>query len=128
MEWTWRWFTHLDIPLAELNGLAGQASGEAELGSFCTVFARTELLALVAKGTPLPEIAKAALRSVARRIQEMDPLSGEVVMTGGVVAHNPIIADLISEELGHEVLIPDHPQFTGALGAALIAQEMQASS
>ena len=115
---------HLETPLSALNDLAGQATGTVELGSFCTVFAKTELLALVARGTPLPEMAKAAFRSVARRILEMDPLSGLVVMTGGVVAHNPIIADLISDALGRDVLIPDHPQFTGALGAALIAQEM----
>ncbi|MBN2561614.1 MAG: ATPase [Phycisphaerae bacterium] len=113
----------LDTPLSAMNDLARQATGTVELGSFCTVFAKTELLALVARGTPLPEIVKAAFRSVARRILEMDPLAGQVVMTGGVVAHNPIIVDLISEVLGREVLVPDHPQYTGALGAALIARE-----
>jgi len=61
---------------------------------------------------------------VAKRILEMDPLAGPVVMTGGVVAHNPIIVELVSEALGSEVLVPSHPQHTGALGAALIAGEM----
>lgn len=118
--------TSLDTPLSTLDGLARQATGDVELGSFCTVFAKTELLALIAQGTPLPEIAKAAFRSVAKRILEMDPLGGEVVMTGGVVAHNPIIVELVSEALGRKVLVPDHPQYTGALGAALIAREMSA--
>lgn len=112
----------LDTPLEQLNDLACQATGDVELGSFCTVFAKTELLALIAKGTPLPEIVKAAFRSVAKRILEMDPLEGRIVMTGGVVAHNPAIVDLVSEALGRKVLVPDHPQYTGALGAALIAQ------
>jgi predicted CoA-substrate-specific enzyme activase len=115
--------TQLDVPLSALNDLAGQASGEVELGSFCTVFAKTELLKLIAQGTPLPEIVKAAFRSVAKRILEMDPLQGQVVMAGGVVAHNPIIVELVSEALGRQVLVPGHPQFTGALGAALIARE-----
>jgi predicted CoA-substrate-specific enzyme activase len=114
----------LDTPLSSLNQLAMQATGNLELGSFCTVFAKTELLALIAAGTPLPEILKAAFRSVAKRILEMDPLAGPVVMTGGVVAHNPIIVELVSEALGSEVLVPSHPQHTGALGAALIAGEM----
>ena len=114
---------HLDTPLSTFNDLARQATGDVELGSFCTVFAKTELLALIAQGTPLAEIAKAAFRSVAKRILEMDPLGGQVVMTGGVVAHNPIIVDLVSDALGREVLVPDHPQHTGALGAALIARE-----
>ncbi len=113
----------LDTPLPALNELALQAAGNVELGSFCTVFAKTELLALIAQGTPLPEIVKAAFRSVVKRILEMDPLEGEVVMTGGVVAHNPIIVDLVSNALSREVLVPDYPQHTGALGAALIGHE-----
>jgi predicted CoA-substrate-specific enzyme activase len=113
----------LDTPLDTLNGLAQQASGDVELGSFCTVFAKTELLKLIAAGTPLTEIAKAAYRSVVKRILEMDPLAGRVVMTGGVAAHNPIIVALLGEALGRKVLVPDHPQHTGALGAALIGAE-----
>jgi predicted CoA-substrate-specific enzyme activase len=115
----------LDTPIESLNDLAFQATENVELGSFCTVFAKTELLALIARGTPLPEIARAAFRSVTKRILEMDPLSGQVVMTGGVVAHNPVLVQLVSDALGHEILVPDHPQYTGALGAALIAQEHQ---
>jgi len=113
----------LDTPLSAMNDTARQATGDVELGSFCTVFAKTELLKLIAQGTPLPEIAKAAYRSVIKRILEMDPLTGEVVLTGGVVAHNPIIVELTSEALGREALTPEHPQYTGALGAALIAGE-----
>ncbi len=113
----------LDIPIETMNDLASQATGNVELGSFCTVFAKTELLALIARGTPLPEIVRAAFRSVTKRILEMDPLSGEIVMTGGVVAHNPVMVQLVAQALGHEVLVPDHPQYTGALGAALIAAE-----
>ncbi|MFH1749228.1 MAG: acyl-CoA dehydratase activase [Planctomycetota bacterium] len=116
--------TQLDTPLSELNELAQQATGDVELGSFCTVFAKTELLKLIAEGKPLAEMAKAAYRSVVKRILEMDPLSGQVVLTGGVVAHNPIIVDLISDVLGRAVLVPEYPQYTGAYGAALIGRKM----
>ncbi len=112
--------THLDTPIEALCDLARQATGDVELGSFCTVFAKTELLKLIAAGTPLAEIVKAAFRSVAKRIVEMDPLEGQVVMTGGVVAHNRIIVDLVSETLGRPILVPAHAQYTGALGAALV--------
>ena len=115
---------HLGQPLSALNDLAGRATGAVELGSFCTVFAKTELLKLIAQGTPLAEIVKAAFRSVTKRILEMDPLTGQVVMTGGVVAHNPIIVELVSDALGRNVLVPHHPQYTGALGAALVARDI----
>lgn len=114
----------LDTPLSALNDLARQATGDVELGSFCTVFAKTELLRLIAQGTPLPEIIKAAFRSVVKRVLEMDPLRGQVVMTGGVVAYNPCVVELLSEALGCQVLVPDQPQYTGALGAALVSREM----
>jgi len=51
----------------------------------------------------------------------MDPLEGEVVATGGVVAYNPTIPRLLELRLGRRVTVPPHPQFTGAHGAALHA-------
>jgi activator of 2-hydroxyglutaryl-CoA dehydratase len=51
----------------------------------------------------------------------MDPLDGEVVLTGGVVAHNPTIGEILSARLSRPVVVPPFPQFTGALGAALLA-------
>ena len=114
----------LDTPLEQFNDLARQATGDVELGSFCTVFAKTELLRLIARGTPLAEMARAAYRSVVKRVLEMDPLGGQVILTGGVAAHHPIIVELMSAALGRKVLVPDHAQYTGALGAALIGREM----
>ena len=114
----------LDTPLPELGTLARQATGHVELGSFCTVFAKTELLRLIAQGTPVPEIAKAAYRSVVQRIIEMDPLAGDVVMTGGVVAHHDIVVELVAESIGRPVRRPEHAQFAGAYGAALIARDL----
>ncbi len=58
-----------------------------------------------------------------RRILEMDALEGEVVLTGGVVAHNPVFARLFAESIGAQVRVPPEPQYVGALGAALYAQE-----
>ena len=55
----------------------------------------------------------------------MDSLDGKVVMTGGVVDHNPIVAQMLGEALGRKVEMPPHPQVIGALGAALIAMDLQ---
>jgi len=46
-----------------------------------------------------------------------------LVLTGGVAAHNPILAALMSESFGQEALVAPDPQFVGALGAALFALE-----
>ncbi|MHC4217921.1 MAG: acyl-CoA dehydratase activase [Planctomycetota bacterium] len=111
----------LDVELVELDALAQTASDPVSLGSFCTVFTKTEILGLIRKGTSLEDIAHGVYDSVVKRILEMDPLEGRVVMTGGVAEHNAMVARLLSERLGHEVLVLDHAQLAGALGAALLA-------
>jgi len=51
----------------------------------------------------------------------MDAMTENVVMTGGVVAHNPYLIKMAEEMVGRQVLVPEHPQLTGAIGAALYA-------
>jgi predicted CoA-substrate-specific enzyme activase len=111
----------LALPIGELNGVAVASDETIRLGSFCTVFAKTEVLSYLRRGAPVGAIVRGAFASVVERILEMDPLAGTVVATGGVVAHNPVIVSLLAERLGHEVITPEAPQFTGALGAALTA-------
>jgi predicted CoA-substrate-specific enzyme activase len=117
----------LDVDLGELEKLAASTSKAVRLNSFCTVFASTEILSHLRRGAPLGDLIRGAFVAVVNRIAEMDELEGNVVLTGGVVAHNPTTAEVLSQKLGREVKVPPHPQFTGALGAALIAsaQHMQ---
>ena len=111
----------LDVVPEELDRLAASTDTAASLNSFCTVFASTEMLSHLRRGEPLASLVRGAFKSVIERIVEMDPLLGDVVLTGGVVAHNPTTRVLLTDKLGREVFVPPHPQFTGALGAALIA-------
>ncbi len=115
----------LDLPLGDLNRMAEAAKNEVTIGSFCTVFSCTEILGMARRGTPVADILKGVFRSVVKRVAEMDALDGKVVMTGGVVDHNPIVGRMLSETLGRKVEIPPHPQVIGALGAALIARDLQ---
>ena len=113
----------LDVPVGDLHRLASGFREELELGSFCTVFSGTELLAAIRKGHRPADLARAAYKSVVKRILEMDVLDGEVAATGGVVAHHPMVVELLSEALGRKVLVPPHPQEMGAFGAAEAARE-----
>jgi predicted CoA-substrate-specific enzyme activase len=111
----------LRLPLEQLDDLARTADGEVTLGSYCTVFSATEVLEKIKAGHPVPRIVRGLFHSVVKRILEMDTLTDTVVLTGGVIEHNPFLAELIKEQTGQPVLIPPHPQITGALGAALYA-------
>jgi predicted CoA-substrate-specific enzyme activase len=111
----------LSLPPSDLEALARGAGEAVRLSSFCTVFAKTEILSHLARGVPVAAIVRGAFHSVVARIIEMDPLDGEVVMTGGVVAHNPTVAAILAERIGRPVAVAPDPQFVGALGAALVA-------
>jgi predicted CoA-substrate-specific enzyme activase len=113
----------MDVPLDQIDLLARQASSIVHMGSYCTVFTKTEILAHLRAGKKVPEIVAGLIESVVKRIVEMDPLEGEVVISGGVVAHNPVLADMLAKHLGHPVQILPNAQLAGAFGAALLAAE-----
>jgi predicted CoA-substrate-specific enzyme activase len=111
----------LDIPLEEMDGLARQSEQMIKLGSYCTVFSATEVLENIRYGKKVTDIVKGLFYSVIKRVLEMDSLTERVVMTGGVVAHNPYIVEMAEEMTGRSILRPEFPQLVGAVGAALYA-------
>lgn len=114
----------LDVRLEDLNDLALKKGKKIKLGSFCTVFTGTEILKLIQQGEKVEDIAWGLYLSVALRISEMSPLDGKVILTGGVIAHNPILKDIFKDEFDLECSIPPDPQYIGALGAAMIASRL----
>jgi predicted CoA-substrate-specific enzyme activase len=114
--------SRLDIPLGEMNNLARQATEMIKLGSYCTVFSATEVLENIRHGKPVADIIKGIFYSMIQRVLEMDALTDKVVLSGGVVAHNPYLVEMAAELIGRPVLLPEFPQFTGAHGAALYAR------
>jgi len=113
----------LDVSIEEMDTLARRSEDMVKLGSFCTVFSATEVLENIRQGKKLPDIVKGVFYSMVKRVLEMDALTEKVVMTGGVVAHNPYLVIMTEEIIGRKILVPDYPQLTGAIGAALYAME-----
>jgi predicted CoA-substrate-specific enzyme activase len=114
----------LDIPLEEMDHLASRSTVQVELGSYCTVFSATEVLEKIRAGQQVEDIVRAIFLSVIKRVMEMDSLTELVVMSGGVVAHNPYLVKMFSTMIQKKVLLPPHPQLSGAIGAALFAKEV----
>ncbi len=120
--------SRLKIPLEKLNGLAERSEKNVQLGSYCTVFTATEILSKIREGVEVTDLVKGIFDSVIKRALEMDPLDKDLVMSGGVVAHNPFMVTMFEEKLGKKVFVPPLPQLTGALGAALFALETKGGS
>ncbi len=117
----------LGVGIGDLDRLASGYQEELELGSFCTVFTGTELLSLIRAGKRPADLARAAYRSLVKRVLEMDVLEGCVVATGGVVAHHPMVVDLLGRAVGLDIVVPPHAQEIGAVGAAIGAREAWAA-
>jgi predicted CoA-substrate-specific enzyme activase len=114
----------LDVPLEDLDNVARSSERSAPLNSYCTVFASTEMLSRIRAGEAREDLVLGAYESVVRRVVEMADLTGTLVLTGGVVAYHPIVAELMANETGATVKVPADPHMVGALGAALAAREL----
>jgi predicted CoA-substrate-specific enzyme activase len=111
------------IPVDEFGAYALQGDNAPHISAMCTVFAETEATSLMAQGHKPENIALGLHKSIVKRTRNMLGRVGlrpPVVFTGGV-AKNPCVLSLLAEELGTEatLLVPDEPDMTGALGAAL---------
>ncbi len=93
------------------------------VNSMCTVFAESEIIGLLARGLPKGGIVAGLHQSVGKRVAAMARRLGvqeQVAFTGGV-ALNKGVGRALVEELGCPVVVLEDCQFTGALGAALLA-------
>ncbi len=92
-----------------------------ELNSTCAVFGESELIGKIVDGCPTANLAAGVNYTIFRRIQPMlrQLMSPVVVFTGGV-AGSLALRQIIENETGAEVVVPEHPQHNGAIGAATI--------
>lgn len=117
----------MQTPLAEMSRLSFQAKSRADISITCAVFAESEVIAHIHRQPPTPKEAIIAgifsgvvsrIISLCKRLE----IEREVAVTGGVALNSGLV-NIIEQELGFAVLVPDSPQLTAALGAAVIARE-----
>lgn len=116
----------LGFSLDDFGQKALSSCHQAPINSMCTVFAESEVISLKNHGVPASDIARALHLAVVNRLSSMIRHTSEdscLVFTGGV-ANNPAIVALLQDNLGIKVIIPEHPEMTGAIGAALHAQSV----
>lgn len=114
----------LGVSQQELARLAA-AGQPTVISNMCTVFAESEVISLVGKGEPRENIARGVIDSVVSRVAT---LAGQVpasryFLTGGL-CENDYVRTRLSEELSAPVDSCENGRFAGALGAALLAAEL----
>ena len=115
----------LETTIDRVGPLSLESTSPCDINSTCVVFAQSEVISLVARKYDRRDILCGMHISMARRIIKMMKRSekgGDILMTGGG-ALNIGLHRAFEEELMRDVHVAAHPQYNGAIGAALIASE-----
>ena len=117
------------VSLEEMGPVSQLSAGNILLTSTCAVFAESEIVGQIHRGTSREDILHAVHESVASRISILAKRIGiepEVVQTGGV-ARNLGVVEALKRSLELDIRVPEKPEIMGALGAALLARNSELS-
>jgi benzoyl-CoA reductase subunit D len=115
----------LEVDLEEMGPMSLKAEKAVPMNAQCTIFAESEVVSLIHAKTPKVDISRAIHDAIADRIASMTRRLGiqkDVALVGGV-AKNVGFIDSLKRALGVDLLVPEEPEFVGALGAALLPQK-----
>lgn len=113
----------LETTIEEVGPMSLTSVEPCDINSTCVVFAQSEIISLIARKFDRKDILAGMHLSMVKRIIKMMKKSekgGDILMTGGG-ALNVGIHKAFEDELLKDVYVANHPQFNGAIGAALIA-------
>jgi predicted CoA-substrate-specific enzyme activase len=116
----------LDIKITEMGDFALKSTNPCQISSTCAVFAETEVVALLSQGRKREDVLHGIHRSVCSRTAALvRTLYHEeyMVFTGGV-SRNVAIKRFLEDELKTRIVVPQEPEITCALGAALTARNI----
>ena len=96
----------LQLDISQLEVEAAKSIQPAAISSTCTVFAESEVISQLAKGTKIPDLVAGICQSVAVRVSALAKRVGIVPMVcmSGGVAQNAGVRNGIAKELGVEIV------------------------
>ena len=113
----------LGLTQKELSELAMKGN-PITISSMCTVFAESEVISLIGKGTPREDIANGVIESVVNKVVSLISQVPEkqYFLTGGLCEDEYIVGRL-AHVLGAPVESSPMARYAGAIGAAIMAGE-----
>jgi predicted CoA-substrate-specific enzyme activase len=110
----------LEVSVDEMSKITFQSTQTLATNAQCAVFGESEVVSLIHQKTPKPDIARAVMNALAGRISSLARIVGlekDVVMVGGM-AKNAGFVDSLKKDIEMDVIVPEDPDYMGALGAA----------
>lgn len=115
----------LGLTIGELSEISRQGSG-VNISSMCTVFAESEVISLIGSGVSRENIAFGVIESITSKVKSLcqkQKNSDNYVLTGGLCENSAVIESL-SKKLGRVVKTNTLARYAGAIGAALVAKDI----
>jgi predicted CoA-substrate-specific enzyme activase len=115
----------LQVGIEEIGDLSLRSTKRVEFSTGCAVFSETEAVSRIAEGAAKEDLLAGIHRALAAQIQglaERVGLEREYALVGGGAMDKGLVRAL-EEITGYDIIVPDEPQLTAALGAAIIANE-----
>jgi benzoyl-CoA reductase subunit D len=113
----------LEVSLDEMAKITLFSTQTVSMNAQCAVFGESEVVSLIHQKTPKPDIARAVMNAIAGRIASVARIVGlekDIVMIGGM-AKNAGFLDSFKKNIEMDILVPEDPDYMGALGAAEVA-------
>lgn len=119
----------VELEIHEMSELASKSSSNRVINSFCTVFAKSEMLSWKFDEVPIEDIARGIYNSIVSRLAKLALRTDiPVYICGGVIAFHPYLRTLLSEATGVDIQVVPEPQFIVARGAAFAASSIDIAS
>lgn len=117
---------YMGYKTSDIDSLLKLSKEKVAISGVCAVFAESEVISHLSEGVPPEDIMYGAIFSLTdRSVQLMKRMNAEpeYTLVGGILRWEKM-AEVIREKMKTDVNVPagDLPQFTAALGCALLAQ------
>jgi len=115
----------LRIDLEDIGSLSLKSENPVTFTTGCAVFGESEAISRVAEGASKEDILAGVHKALANKVStlvERVGLEKDCAISGGGALNVGLIKS-VEEKLGIELLVPPHPRFITALGAAMMAEE-----
>ncbi len=115
----------LGVKLGDLGDLSKMSCSPSCMSTKCTIFAESEVVSLVARGTSKEDIIAGLHQAVAQKVNGLvTGLSrdGKVLFCGGVARNEGVIKEM-ETVFGERLEVPPYPQLITAMGAAAYGLE-----
>lgn len=115
----------LGVTQSELSDLASRGE-HISISSMCTVFAESEVISLIGRGTPREDIAFGVIESVVTKVTQLiSQIPGENYFLTGGLCEDAYLTERLSLALKKPVISSPMARYAGALGAAKLAGEQK---